>query len=200
VEIGQGSKMSQELLVFAFHDDTLYIFEKAERFTASHFGGPPPRKISGQSFGPKPLHLIASLGCLHIPTLSKCYLSSLPLIYGMQYDGCVLSYRVEAPHEVELLEMKPATSLDDWPYANFPPLVPYIPLRLDDTPQRVGYDEFAERFPNMPEKQSAELVVAVPPPATIGLSFWDSGDWDGATIVFECDLKKKEIKAYNVTS
>jgi hypothetical protein len=52
----------------------------------------------------------------------------------------------------------------------------------------------------MPEKQPAELMVAVPPPATIGLSFWDSGDRDGVTIVFECDLKKKEVKVYSVTS
>jgi hypothetical protein len=44
------------------------------------------------------------------------------------------------------------------------------------------------------------LVVAVPPTATIGLSFRDSGYGDGVTIVFECDLKKKEVKAYNVTS
>jgi hypothetical protein len=50
----------------------------------------------------------------------------------------------------------------------------------------------------MPEKQSAELVVAVPPPATIGLSFWDDGD--GVTIVLECDLQKGEVRAFNVTS
>jgi hypothetical protein len=192
--------MSKQPLVFAFHDDTLYAFEQAERLTASHFGGPPPRKISGQSFGPKPLHLIASLGCLHIPALSQHRLTDVPLIYGMQYDGCMLSYRIEYSHKVELLQIKPASSSDDWPYSNFPPLLPYVPLRLDDTPRRVGYDEFAEQFPNMPEKQSAELVVAVPPPATIGLSFWDGGDWDGVTIVFECDLKKSEVRAFNVTT
>jgi hypothetical protein len=43
-------------------------------------------------------------------------------------------------------------------------------------------------------------VVAVPPPATIGISLWSGADLDGVTIVFECDLKKKEISAFNVTS
>jgi hypothetical protein len=52
----------------------------------------------------------------------------------------------------------------------------------------------------MPEKQSAEMVVAIPPPATIGLSFWDIGDGDGVTIVFECDLQKRQVRAFNVTT
>ena len=43
------------------------------------------------------------------------------------------------------------------------------------------------------------LIVAVPPPATIGLSFWDVGDWDGVTIVFECDLQKRQMRAFNAT-
>jgi hypothetical protein len=64
----------------------------------------------------------------------------------------------------------------------------------------VSYDKFAASFPNMPEKQSAEMVVAIPPPATIGLSFSDIGDWDGVTIVFECDLQKRQVRAFNVTT
>jgi hypothetical protein len=85
---------------------------------------------------------------------------------------------------VSFLPIDPASPAEDWPYPNFPPVIPYMPLRLDASPRRVGYDEFAALFPNMPEKQSAEMVVAVPPTATIGLSFWDVGDWDGVTIVF----------------
>jgi hypothetical protein len=52
----------------------------------------------------------------------------------------------------------------------------------------------------MPEKQSAEMIVAIPPPATVGLSFWDCGDLDGVTIVFECDLQKRQVRAFNVTT
>jgi hypothetical protein len=191
----------REPLVFAFHDDRLYTFERAERHSASVFGGPLTAEISGQPFGPRPLHLVACLGGWHIPELGHCYLNQLPLVYGMYYDACELRYRVgDSAHRIELLHISPAASSDDWPYLNFPPLLPYVPLRLDDMPRRVSYDTFADRFPNMPEKQTADLMVAVPPPATVGLSLWGSGDGDGVTILFECDLKAKRISASNVTS
>jgi hypothetical protein len=192
--------MAQEPLIFAFHDGTLYTFERADRHTASVFGGPLDAKISGRPFGPKPLHRIACLGGWHIPALNRYELVELPLVYGLYYDGCRLDYRVHYGHSIELLGIEPASSSDDWPYPGFPPLLPFLPLRLDDTCRRVGYDEFAARFPNMPEKQSADLIVAVPPPATIGLSFWGAGDGEGVTILFACNLKERTVSVTNLTT
>jgi hypothetical protein len=192
--------MPREALVFAFDGDRLYTFEAADAYSGSVFGGPLELDVVGRSFGPKPLHRIARLGAQHIPVLERDYLFELPLVYGMHYDGCRLSYRVQSSHKVDLLEIDPPSSSDDWPYPNFPPLLPYIPLRLDNTRRRVSYDDFASRFPNMPETQRAEMVVAVPPPATIGLSLWACGDGNGVTIVFECDLKMQRVTAYNLTS
>jgi hypothetical protein len=192
--------MRREPLVFAFHDDKLYTFERTDQHSASVFGGPLHAKIIGRPFGPKPLHLIAHLRSWHLPVLGERFVFDLPLIYGMHYDGCELSYRIAKAHEIELLHIKPAESSDDWPYPHFPPLLPYLPLRLDDTPRLESYNSFAQRFPNMPWPQPAELVVAVPAPATIGLSLWGGGDGDDVTIVFECDLTKKEVRAYNMTS
>jgi hypothetical protein len=189
-----------EALVYAFHDDRLYTFERAERYSPSKFGGPLCVKILGQPFGPKPLHLIASLGGWHIPSLNDHQLVELPLVYGLNYDGCRIDYRVRFGHTIELLDIRPADSSEDWPYPYFPTLLPYVPLRLEDTCQRTNYDAFASRFPNMPEQQPAELIVAVPPPATIGLSLWSGADADEVTIVFACALKEKMVNAYNVTS
>lgn len=90
--------------------------------------------------------------------------------------------------------------MGDWPYSNYPPLLPYMPLRLADTPDRVSYDDFASRFPNYPDAQPGDLMVAVPPPATLGMSLWgEAGDGEGTTIVFACDLAAKTIDATNVT-
>jgi hypothetical protein len=192
--------MSRETLVFAFHDKRLYKFERADRRTASYFGGPLRAEFTGQPFGPKPLHQIACIGQLHLSALGSAYISELPLIFGMHYGGCELSYRMETRHKIEILRIQPSSSLDDWPYPNFPPLLPFVPLRLEDTPRSESYDTFAQRFPNMPYPQPTELVVAVPPPATVGLSLWEDGDWNDVTIEFECDLQKKQVKSYAMTS
>jgi hypothetical protein len=192
--------MSHDSLVLVFHDKKLYRFERAERLSGSHFGGPLEAEFSGEPFGPKPLHLIARLGSLHISALSQFYLSQMPLVFGMHYDGCELVYHIESERKIEILRIAPSTSLDDWPYTNFPPLIPYYPLRLSDSPRSESYDSFAQRFPNMPWPQPTEMVVCVPPPATIGLSFWGGGDWNDVTIVFECDLQKSNVKTYTLIS
>jgi hypothetical protein len=50
----------------------------------------------------------------------------------------------------------------------------------------------------MADEQPAELLVAVPPPATLGFSMWGpDGDREGVTVVFECDLAERTIRAYN---
>ena len=190
--------MQGEPLVFAFHADRLYTFERAPRHSPSVFGGPPP-EIIGRPFGPKPLHLIARLAGWHIPALNQNFLFDLPLIYGMNYDGCSLGYRLDH-RKVELTAIEPAASSDDWPYPNYPLLLPYVPLRLDDTPRVESYDTFAARFPNMPETPPAELIVAVPTPAALGVSLWAPSDPDNITIVFACDLKRHTVNACNLTS
>jgi len=192
--------MGRETLVFGFHDQTLYKFEQADKRTVSYFGGPLWADFTGKSFGPKPLHQVACLGQLHIRALGRHRLTELPLIFGMHYSGCELSYRIETRRKIEILRIEPASSLDDWPYPNFPPLLPFVPLRLEDIPRSESYDEFAQRFPNMPYPQPTELVVAVPPPATVGLSLWEDGDLNDVTIVFECDLQKQQVKSYAMTS
>lgn len=189
-----------EPLVFAFHDNKLYAFTRAEAYSSSHFGGPLSADITGKSFGPKPLHTIVTLSAHCIPALSRPYLSQLPLVYGMYYDGCQLEYRIESSSKIELLRIVPAGSSDDWPYTDFPPLLPYVPLKLAKAPAKSTYESFAARFPNMPEKQTADLIVAVPPPATIGLSLWGGGDGDDVTIVFECDLADRIVSATNRTT
>jgi hypothetical protein len=185
--------MSRETLVHAFHDGKLYEFERADEHTRSAFGGAMPRKITGQAFGPKPLHQIACLSGLDIPALSTAHIHQLPLVFGMHYDGCGLSYRVKSRNEIEILRIKPSVSLDNWPYENFPPLIPYVPLQLKDSPREISFEEFAARFTTDIPDESVELIVCVPEPATIGLSFW--GDWHNVTTIFECDLKRQEVRS-----
>lgn len=188
-----------EPLVFAWRDGTTFSFQRARERTGSSFGGPLDRDFSGVPHGPKPLHLIALLSLQDIASQSYRFGPDVPFVYGLCYSGCELKYRLAAS-KIEVLELTPRQSLDNWPYPNYPPHLPYIPLRLVRR-QRQSYDQFADTFFNMPEKPASELVVAVPAAATIGMSLWGRyGDEDGVTIVFQCNLKDGIISATNVTS
>lgn len=190
--------MAEEQLVLAYCDGTIFSFERAQKHSPSVFGGPMEVELSGIEHGPKPLHMIARLASTHIQALGK-HLLDIPLIYGMCYDGCSIGYRVDVGGKIELRELRPTQSSDDWPYLHFPPLLPYVPLQVGDT-RRASYAEFAQAFPNMPDQQPSELVVAVPPPATLGVSLWGIGDGDDVTILFECDLSDRIVYASNLIS
>jgi hypothetical protein len=195
----EDSGMVEEQFVFAYYDGAIFSFERAQKHSESVFGGPMEAELSGIEHGPRPLHMIARLGRGHLPVLSPHYLPDIPLIYGMCYDGCRLEYRVDVVGKIELLELRPTRSSEDWPYLHFPPLLPYVPLQIGET-RRSSYAEFAQAFPNMPDEQPSELVVAVPPPATLGVSLWGSAAGDDVTIVFECDLSDRVVSASNLCS
>ena len=45
--------MRREPLIFAFHDNKLYTFERTDQHSASVFGGPLQANLTGCPFGPK---------------------------------------------------------------------------------------------------------------------------------------------------
>jgi hypothetical protein len=165
------------------------------------FGGPLEARLSGVEHGPKPLHMIAELASTHLRTKSlgaaeRDNLFDIPLIYGMCYDGFDIEYHVDGVRHIEIRKMRPTQSSGDWPYPNFPLLLPYVPLRVGET-RSASYAEFADAFPNMPEPQPTELVVVVPTPATLGVSLWGRGDGEDVIILFECDLADRMVYASN---
>jgi hypothetical protein len=191
--------MAEEQLVLAYCDGTIFSFERSRKHSESVFGGPMNTELSGIDHGPKPLHMIARLAREHFAPSNESPLFDIPLVYGMCYDGCELKYRINVVGNIELLKLRPTQSSDDWPYLHFPPLLPFVPLQIGDM-RRASYAEFAQAFPNMPDQQPTELVVAVPPPATLGVSLWGIGDGDDVTILFECDLSDRVVYASNLIS
>ncbi|QCK85422.1 hypothetical protein E8L99_06385 [Phreatobacter aquaticus] len=189
----------KERLVHAHCDGVDYTFVPAGRITSFHLGGPLDWTVTGLDHGPRRLHAIAKLSGRAIRALSRTYLLDFPLVYGMCFGGGDMTYRLTHSHEVEVLSMSSTRSLDDWPYRGFPDLLPFVPLMLASAVPR-SYADFAKRFPNLPDRPDGQLIVCVPPPATIGLSLWGSADLDGVTIVFDCDLTTATVHSYNVTT
>ncbi|KAF0127356.1 MAG: hypothetical protein FD152_2524 [Xanthobacteraceae bacterium] len=190
---------AQERLVHAHCEGVDYTFVRANRLTSFCFGGPLEGGVTGVEHGPRRLHTIGRLSGRAIPALSRHYFSAFPLIYGMCFDGCEMTYRLMPNGSVEVLHMSTTRSSDDWPYRDFPTLLPFVPLALATATPR-SYVDFAKRFPNLPDRPEGQLVVCVPPPATVGVSLWASGDYEGVTIVFDCDLTTATVHAYNVTT
>ena len=118
-----------------FFDGTAYVFERSSKSSASTFGGPFEFNLESSDFleGPHPLHLVARLSMNLTPELwSRCPSFDLPLIYGFNYDGCEIKYQFSF-NSIEILEMWPKKYSDDFPYSNYPLLLPYVPLQLAET-------------------------------------------------------------------
>ena len=192
-------KEMREKLISVFQENIVYSLVRGWEYSSSFFGGPLDPKVTGQSFGPKKLHHIATLSSLHLPVLDELHILDLPLVYGLCYDGCLMKYRVGISG-IEIIELTPNQSADDWPYPDYPALLPFAPLELENQTNKT-WEQFADEFSNLPEKQPSELVAVVPPPMTLGTSLWGhSGDAEEVTIVFECDLHDKHITTYNICS
>ena len=190
--------MIAEQLVTMFCNGTAYSFERASEHSSSWFGGPSEHRFTGVPVGSRPLHKLVHLAQEVIRQLGTPHRAfSLPLLYGLNFSGCEVRYRVKVTGWIEILELDPPESSEDFPYPNYPPILPYAPLRASGS-RRCAYREFAEDIPNMANEQPAELIVAVPPPATLGFSMWGPDDDAGmVTVVFECDLGERAVRAYN---
>jgi hypothetical protein len=188
-----------ETLLLAFDGKHTYCFGRAEKQSFSVFGGPMDYKISGKRPIPDRLHQIALLNHNDLPILGPPrYVFGLPLLYGMRYSGPDLTYKFE--HSDVTILVSPGKVTEDWPYRDYPPLLPYVPLVVTKR-KKQSWRQFVADFPNMKNEQPSDLIVVVPPPMTIGVSLWGrEGDAEGVAIVFECDLDEKKVTAYNVCS
>lgn len=189
-----------ETLVHVFHGGVEHELVRATTATLSRFGGPLERTVRGVPFGPRRLHALVHLAGEHVPTLlGKAASLELDLVFGLCFDGCVLEYEHDAD-ELRVLSIAPSASSDDWPYPDYPALVPFAPLELASSARR-EWREFAERHGLEHAAPPVELVVVVPPPMTLGTSLWGRfGDLEGVRIVFECELARRRVRAYTLAT
>ena len=182
----------------AYFGGKAYFLEPDDRFSWTHFGGPCEVTFTGPGSDPHCLHHILTLHSGVIPPLAQQPTApAVPLFYGMQYDGCVLSYRVLKSSLCEIVELDPRDADADYPYPDYPRLLPYIPLRLA---KRTNCT--AKQFANLAwqglDIKPKTMAVIVPPIFTCGVSMWGKwGDAEGVQIIFECDFENQTVKATN---
>src|SRR4051794_22313660 len=115
--------MPAEKLVQAFYDGKIISFVRKDTRSPSAFGGPIEQKPTGISYGPRPLHMIADVALWHLGIPTRPYLSALPLIYGLSFSGCSIYYKVSGS-QIEILGLDPKESAEDFPYDNYPLMLP----------------------------------------------------------------------------
>lgn len=180
-----------------FHDGQAYFLERSDARAGSYFGGPFEGSIVGVKHSPRPLHHIATInGDCFEPLWHVIGGGSLKLLYGMCYDACHLKYKTSAA-EVDILEMTPTTSAEDWPYSDYPRYLPYFPLRLQKR-SKCRLEQFLELSCQPIDLAKSEVLVLMPPSAVLGMSLWGpSGDGENTQMVFRCDLAKRTVEAFN---
>jgi hypothetical protein len=101
---------------------------------------------------------------------------------------------------IDIESMHPTLITPDWPYPNYPSLLPRVPLKRGSSVAG-SWQQFSRQAANLPDEPPAEIVILCPPPANIGHSMWGKlGDAEGVTIVFECSSLDRRVRAYNVCS
>jgi hypothetical protein len=174
------------------------LFQRSEHRSQSWFGGPIEDSLLGVALPVRP-HLIASLHLSDLKPALQAGPIEIPLIYPMRHSGGHMFYSFEYG-AIQLTEVTPREASSDWPYIGYPEILPYHSLSVGSVIEE-SWDEFLDRAPNLPEDQEAELVVLVPPPIGLGFTMWGRyGDFEDATLVFECDLAKSRVETYNICS
>ncbi|MBI1325459.1 hypothetical protein GC170_20025 [bacterium] len=196
-----------EILAYVFYAGKAAALVRSPTHQFSRFGGPCGVSFESPAL-PSPLHHVATIG----PDCLKQKLAfdgkrlidiippgnyGIPLFYGFSYSGCDLRYALGL-QGVELSSIDPKSADPDWPYRHYPTLLPYFPLEVAEV-RKLSWKKFAGLAENLPDEQPAEIVVLVPPPATVGYSMWGpDGDGERVTLVFEIEPKIRSVHAYNV--
>ena len=209
--------MLPEELIYpaAYFDGHACLYERSPKFSNSYFGGSPHSafKFTDLSFGARSIHHVMTLYWDILPEIEKKGFSDLPLFYGIRYGGCRMKYEVLPPDldfsEIEerltskrglpdlssvcqILEMEPRQSSEDWPYASYPDLLPYVPLQLAEMIP-CSPEDFQGLILHGDEVKPKEVTVVIPPMFDLGISlFGHDADAEGLQLVFRCDLENKK--------
>jgi hypothetical protein len=176
-----------------FYDGTAYFFERSEKLTHTYFGGPLEASFTGINHGPLPLHRIITFG-----GGQEFRQGNITCIYGICYSGCQMAYRETSYNKFDLVDLDPTVSEPDFPYADYPRILPYIPLRVGRE-MKCTFEEFSTLSCQLlSHLNPSSFIVLVPPSPVLGMSLWGhSGDGECVQMVFECNLSKRTVRAYN---
>lgn len=186
---------------FAYHRGKRISFIRSDQSGGSYFGGPGDDVIETCQDGPYHIHHIASISNRDVGVLGYEFGFSIPFYYPMRVDGCELSYRRTATKAIQITSLAPPEPPGvEWPfpYEGYPPLLPYIPLKVHEV-EDVSLEDFSEDvMQGIEDLEKDELVFVVPPNPTMGVSLW--GPWldaEDLQIIFRYHSSTGTMRVYS---
>ena len=184
--------MSEALVLLYYRGKTVELKLSAS-CTLSFLGGLGSFTTSSNNVD-RPLHHICQLA---ISTFDPGYFngdSILPLVHGMTYDECQLTYRY-GEQDIHVEHLEPRNGSDDWPYSNYPTVLPQHYLEVGVSVAE-SWPAFRRRTFWLPRQMPSELVVVIPAPNDINFPLWPPVA--DPALVFEVSVRERRIKTYNV--
>jgi hypothetical protein len=205
------AKVNETLIWPFFHaNGCVFTLERSETPADAFFGGPFELEIVGRQDRlhlHRTLTLLSGSGEWNWPQ-QRALIGAIPLLYGFQYGENELSYRLEGARvpgqgtrlreRIHDMSLDASTYEADWPYVNFPPLLPYIHLRIASqraVSQREFCSSYIEHELDCPEDA---VIVGVPTNHSLGYSMWGlEGDQQGILLLFVLDVKTLRVTAWH---
>jgi hypothetical protein len=182
---------------YVFFQGKVTTFQPSTKFRFTFFGGPSDLRTEGVAIGPRALHQVLTLHTRDLGPSAVKLETDLTFKYGLAYDGCYLEYKT-LYRAIEIVKMEPSKSSDDWPYADYPVLLPYVPLEIKEA-RECSLKEFSDSvMQGIDKTHDAEVIVIVPPNPELRMSIWGpSGDANDVQIIFRYDATTGITKVYN---
>jgi len=185
-----------------FRDDRVFFTELVEMSANSRhwFGGELNMAVAGLPHGPHALHRVVTIDLTDQRLgIVAANLKHLPLVFGMRFEGCDLTYEVASDQSILIKRSEQQRSSEDWPYQGFPDTLPQFGLRLRD-PMSMPLDEFASMIhQGLDAAEPDDLIVVVPSVSDYGgVSLWGEHGW-GVQIVFMFSRSDRTVFAISQT-
>lgn len=198
-------ELSSEQYPYLYYRGRATTFVRSAVTRGSYFGGPGHFAIKGVPHGPMPLHHLATICTSDLGIEDSRFGGHIPFYHGMCYKCCDLTYRlpvhtikVASAPSMEVTGIDPSVSSDDWPYAHYPKLLPYLPLMVQETIE-MPLETFSESvMQGIDELSDDELVFVVPPNPGMGVSLWGPrGDMANVQVIFIYNTKTGKTRVYD---
>ena len=120
-----------------------------------------------------------------------------PLLYAFTFNGCELRYQMLSDTEVQIVELTPQQSSDDWPYPDYPAFFESIPFDFSE-PKPLSIKQVNDlTWQGIDDATNETLIVVVPPSDSYGVSLWGDGDAEEVQVVFQIQGSSGTVSVSN---